>query len=69
MDWNKKVHGNMDKRFLVVAKRVEKVERHNIGGAELKEGSGCKEKDQRTSNVRLSGKGRQTRKLRFDQLQ
>ena len=38
MDWNKKVHGNMDKRFLVVAKRGEKVERHNIGGAELKEG-------------------------------
>lgn len=35
MNWNKKVYGNMDKRFLVIAEKGEKVERNSIGGAEL----------------------------------
>lgn len=46
MDWNKKVHGNIEKIFLVIAERSEKVERNSNEGAELKEGRGCEERDQ-----------------------
>ena len=46
MDWNKKVHGNMEKILVVNGERSGKVGRNSKEGAELKEGRGCEERAQ-----------------------